>query len=225
MKKVILVLLMMPLLWACNKEDEVKNKLSIQNKKIVLNHKEVKNIGASILSNEKITYKTEDKLTAEVDEDGNVTGGLVGDTKIIVKTKSFEERVKVIVEPKFHTFAETVSIGGTRQDVLNKHKGIKIVPNKNGKIDTEGEFIVFDYEDYYLAYRFKNNKVDSFMYSIKSILTLGIKSITGFLRERYILVGFEGNDEYLFSTKDGKIGIYMKVEDNGKANILYQLNK
>ncbi len=219
MKKLLLILCVLPLFWACGNDDEPANVLTVEKDKITLFHDEVINLKAKNTNGSPINYKSEDELTATVDDKGNVKGWLIGKTNIIVEDNSQKKIIPVIVKPQYTTFTEEIApFGSSIETVMNIHKGIKVVSDKENNNERT---ILFRYDNYGVGYKLVNNKV-TFMTYVTSISQIGNTSeIIGFLAERYIPVKQEGGNKYFFTTKDKKTIILMGVEYDGGISILF----
>ena len=106
---------------------------------------------AKLIYNGDCTWKSNDPLIAEVDDNGNVTANRIGETMIWAN----DEFCKVIVTPKYNTYMEPCMEWGTSKSIVKSFmNGFEFV----GEDDNSIEYIDYNHNFGYM-YMFENNSL------------------------------------------------------------------
>lgn len=209
MKKIICILLLAVTVLSCSKEESVPQ-MTVKNKELVLFHDETETL---VVENAKdiVTYTPENKFIAKVSSDGIVTGGVRGETNILVLSANETVSVKVTVATLINFIPEPYLKFGQSFDAVKNEL------DKNGEVTvSDGNLIqmyTIDGEECPYIYLFENGKMVSCGFMIET-LSKTTGSIVEFLLERYIVVARNGTYSYVFVTPDEKIGVNLATSDN-----------
>jgi hypothetical protein len=210
MKKVLNLMLlcatMALCLSSCSNEEKESAKLNRNELTLTVGQ------SAKLLYDGDCTWKSDEPLIAEVDNDGNVTANLVGETNIYAN----DEICRVTVEPLYDTYMEPcLKWGASESDVMSFMDGYRYM----GK---DGEFLTFAdlINEVMYMYRFDGGLVASFMAA--DILTNG-EEIANFILERYVVVDVDEYDYTVYLTDIDvtvMVGIYLDAE-TGIITVVY----
>ena len=158
---------------------------------------------AKLIYNGDCTWKSNDPLIAEVDDNGNVTANRIGETMIWAN----DEFCKVIVTPKYNTYMEPCMEWGTSKSIVKSFmNGFEFV----GEDDNSIGYIDYNHNFGYM-YMFENNSLYASIV-MTNILSYG-EEVTDFLLERYVTVSMD-NNLILMSSIDGKMAVGIMFESS-----------
>lgn len=159
------------------------------------------------------TWKSEEPLIAEVDNNGNVTANRVGETIIWAN----DEKCKIRVSPKYNTYMEPcIKWNASESEVIDFMKGYQYL----GKNDNTLSFIDDD-KNFAYVYIFKNNLLSSSAIAT-NILSYG-EEVSNFLLERYVVVNVDKTNNICYlASIDMTIAVLVYFESNdGLMTVIY----
>ena len=168
---------------------------------------------AKLIYNGDCTWKSDEPLIAEVDNNGNVTANRVGETTIWAN----DESCKVKVSPKYNTYMEPcIDWGASESEVTNFMNGYENL-GKNGNTLGFGDM---DNEIVYM-YMFENNSLTASAIGA-NFISKG-EEITDFLLERYVVVAVDNSDYIYYMTSiDKKIAVAVSLNvSSGLMMVIY----
>ena len=121
MKKVTFAVMSMTMfglfVTSCSKDDVEEPHVILTTTDIVMNYKQTKKLTAVNAS----SWRTENDFVAEVDENGLVTGGHVGTTRIIASNGSSSATCNVTILPKYNLYDTPIlDWGDSMSEIRNK---------------------------------------------------------------------------------------------------------
>lgn len=212
MKKAFFILMVVGMVIAmssCEKE-EVKPLMSIKNNEISIHHDGTEKL---IVENAEgdITYSSENKLIADVSDDGIVTGRVKGSTKITVTAGGESATCKVEVKTLINFIPEPYQgFGEGYETVKNKIKDDGELIENDGSL---GVMRTIDGTKFIYLYSFEGGKLESSGF-VFSTLSKTLSSMMDFLLERYVPVTQTGTYSYAFISPDKKTAVYIKLSDD-----------
>lgn len=210
MRKILFMMALTAMvLSGCSKED-VKPPMSIKNNDISISHEKTEKL---IVENavEAITYSSENELIAEISDDGIVTGGVKGSTKITVKSGQETAICNVTVETLINYIPEpNMQFGQSRTVIQNAIKS-------DGEVIVDDESLLqrrhVNGSDFIYIYMFENDKLKISAFAFETT-SKTISVIADFLLERYIVVASTGTYEYTFISPDQKTAVGLFPSDD-----------
>jgi len=179
MKRIILITLCMVviLFTGCTKEKEKNTSIELYESTVTLHSMETYQINAE--SELPITYRSDDEFHAQVDENGLVTAGFVGETEIILSNGTDSKRVKIIVSPQYNLYSDPVLDFG-----ITKQQLISILGDPD--IDDGNSMVYTDYDNLDVSpmvmYLFENSFLNAV---IRLVNPSYVEDLMLFLLERY----------------------------------------
>lgn len=179
MKKVLLFsVLSVLVLIGCQKKNIEMSKTSV-----TLHHGETYQIDAT--SKASISYLTEDRYYADVNEKGLVTANCVGETNILLNNGKDEKKLHVTVEPVSNVITDPkVTIGQNKASILDRF----------GQADNEQSFdnmsaLAYLYTDYATVMMFVFDENEKLVgYTLGGMINIA-EDMKVYLSERYIGIG------------------------------------
>lgn len=149
------------------------------------------------------TWKTDEPLIAEVDDNGMVTAKRIGETTIWAN----DESCKVTVKPKYNTYMEPcIDWGTSKSSVKSFMNGYDIINENSNTLSYMDYNRGFGY-----VYVFENNSLSGSIV-MTDILYHG-EEATDFLLERYVTIHVDRDEPLiLMSSIDGKTAIGITFE-------------
>ncbi|KAA6351254.1 hypothetical protein EZS27_001400 [termite gut metagenome] len=207
MKKNLLILVMLlPLVTfsGCSKNDE--EKLKLDKSEISLYYEETEKITAN---KSDLQWSSENEFIAEVDNEGLVIGGHVGETYITARSEWGEARCKVEIKAKYNLFDDLIiEFGKSRAYIKSQEKRVLIS-------DDEKELIykLSSSSSDHVVYFFGTSGLEASTVIIKLPNPL-TENITNYLLERFQFI--DSNDEKTyFSFNKNSIYIGYSVYADG----------
>jgi hypothetical protein len=225
MKKIIGILFICTLFLSCAKE-ETQGKLTIDNDDILMHHNDEISIAAQTTTGNPVYFKSLDEIIVKSDVNGNLKGGIIGETLVMVTDGINESNVKVTVVPKYKNATEPfIRFGSSMDEVKMNVKGFLSVNNSDYLIYT----IKDDISEYKQAYYFDNNKLVASENIFNDGSAQALESSKS-IAERYVFTGSssdglfhkERNNKFyiMYSTKQG----YTNLPYTKKAFFVYTIN-
>lgn len=216
MKKVLFLLVVLPMLFAACSSDEDNETWNISESNIELNVNEEINVS----SNQKVSWKSENPLIATVNEKGRILALLVGKTKIVVSNSNEIKEINVTVKGNCNYIVEPFL------KFSDSYSKIQSYENREKYMYSTDEELIYWGEDNGIIdnvrYKFDNGKMTSCM-----LVThyANYESVLDYLSERYVPLKEEGNFIYLASP-DGKTLVGLTISISPKIAIhTYKTNK
>lgn len=211
MRKILFVMTLTAMvLTGCSKED-VKPPMSIKNNDLSIHHDGTVKL---IVENaaEAVTYSSENELIAEVSDDGIVTGGVKGSTKITVKSGQETAICNVTVETLINYIPEpNMQFGQSRTVIKNAVKSDGEVIFDDESMYAQSRFV--DGSEFLYIYLFEDDKLQVSIFAFETT-SKTISVIADFLLERYIAVSSTKTYEYTFISPDQKTAVGLFPSDD-----------
>lgn len=178
MKKVLFLLLMVAAFVACSDDDEG---IKLDKTKIELLSDGTYPINA--VSDNILTYKSENEYVATVSNTGIISAARIGDAKIVVSDGKNEASLTVKVNPKYNTYPDPfIEFGTSKSDIIAKF-GTPKTESDNGvgydNFSNKAPLIMFLFDN--------NNKLEATGVMVKTSYSSELGS---FLGERYAFAGY-----------------------------------
>lgn len=228
MKKIITLLLLLTMFVSCEKGGEkgVETTLTLSKKQVAIYHNDKVNIGAYTTGDGLITYQTSDENVAIVSLDGEVTGGIIGKTEILVSDGVNSGKCNVEVKQKYEYIKEPylkfgVSVSELRNEVSDRY----MFGGGGGPAVYQIEDGIFSYKRIYM---FKDNKYYAVETQYDSNSTVLMETI-GAISERYVKKGvvgssiFYGDKEGVFTARVSSEG-FSNIPLKNTTYVLYTVN-
>ncbi len=183
MKKVCFLVAVAALLSACG-----NGKIKIGTDSLVMHHAEQARIVAE--SKLPISYESENRFNATVDDSGVVTARCVGETRIRVSTDDDVRFVSVDVRPLHNLFTvPDIAFGESRESVVSKY-------GQPDQVTSGGVLVYNDYcmIGFKLMVTLSDGAVSSYAVAVPSAFS---SQLSDFLAERYVSVGAEDGVVYM----------------------------
>lgn len=208
-QKSILMLLASCLLFpACSSDDDNEPKLSVDELTLYVGDSEQLTYGAEC------EWRSEQPLIADVDDNGNVTAFLVGETQVYAN----DDCCNVTVKGNYNTYATPcLNWGCSFSTVKNFMSGYTLEESDSESLvysDGTGKFFYF--------YVFENGRL-----ACSEVLTYSSKltEVTKFLHERYVFVAsdtLDGDPVALYLNVDADMIVALvTMADSGVIAVLY----
>ncbi len=200
---------------SCSKEDSKSSEILIEKTAATLHYGEEFQIKAT--SDYDLTYESEDKYHAVVDDKGLVTATYVGETNIVIKNSETEKKVKITVTPQYELYNDPSGyFGMSKEQILSKF-GEPAAQTAKGAISYK------DYSSYapLIMFTIENDKVANVALLIE---VSNMSKMINSLKERYFYIGMK-NDIYTFanSFEESKMtmGVTMSVYSAQYLMVVY----
>ncbi|MBR8726016.1 hypothetical protein [Bacteroides pyogenes] len=226
-QEVLLVLVVLFFFSSCSKSEDERKTIILNKSEVKLLHGQTFQIEASGVEG-KLVFAAENGMIAKVDENGLVTGVVIGETDILIKDSGSTATAKchVVVKPRIKFIPEPYlgfgdSFEKVKEIVTNEDPdriivgGIKITENRIA-ISRDIDGIKYVY-----GYSFEDNKLKSSMilYDAKSYYSK-LSSLLDFISERYFPIERVGTNNMILTTVDKKIMIVTDLS-NGFFTVYY----
>lgn len=211
MKKHVFALLfsVLFLLCSCGDSDKVEedDQIKLGKTEYLLNYMDEKNIEATSIA--EIRYTSENEYIATVSKSGKITGGKIGETKIVLENGYDTKKVNVNISPKYTLYPEPyekIKFGASKENV-KKTFGTPSYENTTG--------ILYDAYHSFYTYIFlidTNGNVTSMGIMCP---TNKLGSLLDFLEERYTVI--DVNEKQLtatFTNEKKDMGILFSLTDD-----------
>lgn len=176
MKKILVLSLATLLIVGCSKDDD--SKLSLSTNSISLYSEDTEQVTAS----EKVTWSSDDKFVATIDNNGTVTGEHVGKTTIKATGDNGESKCTVEVKAKYNTYADPIFEFGASKSTIKSKEGRTLDVEKEGSLLFKPDKSSIRG----VGYLFENGKMTGIGVNVK---LSSAQEATKFLIERYLVVG------------------------------------
>lgn len=191
---------------SCSKEEEKSPEITLEKDSVTLTSGGEFLINAS--SDYDLTYKSEDRYHATVDEKGLVTARCVGETNIVVSNTETSKKVKITVMPEYDIYEDLCQyLGKTKSQILSKFG--------DHYTSAENYIIYEDYTSYVsdLMFKIENDVVKDVLINVdKSYWS----TLEGYLKERYVFAGKANEAEVGVLSE---IGVYKYFDNTDEAKI------
>lgn len=218
MKKFLVLLMVIPLVFACSSDD--KEGLSLSEDSVELYSGDTYQIDA--MSGGNISYVSEDEFVGSVSATGLITANKVGETRIGVSDASSNAIFNLTTIPKYSTYPEPIlDFGMSRSDLIKK-LGQPDVSTDTG-----------------IAYTSTSNKYSAVMYGFEngklSMVSVMVNisyhsELSSFLLERYTVVDVDGGSYIAAFINSNKINNYsmliaLNMYNTKLLSVLYMPSK
>lgn len=200
MKKVLLLLFILPFVFSSCSSDDDDNSIKVEQREFVMNFEDTQQINAT--SKASITYKSESEYVAKVSTSGLITAGRVGETSILLSNGEDSKSISVKVEPLHNIYPEPIhkiKFGDSKATVKSAFG--------NNAFEQTTSLLYNDYhKNYDYAFLFEDGKLTA---TGVVIPTLSLPdNFSDFFTERYQIVALEDYQASFINEKeDMAVGI------------------
>lgn len=211
MKKFLQYLLILPLLWACNDNDDLN--IVVNENAVKMNSTEEHMIETS--TDKEVLFSSEDSYIATVDQRGVVKASKVGKTFIKITSGGKTQKVKITVEPKFWLYETPILDFGITMKTLEQRIGAS--ETKSETVFVHKSSTSKNTGPYY--YRFPSGLLKSVDLNV---IASRADEVDGFLEERY-QIQTENPRTYINGQNTSVATVYISSNktQQGEVNVVY----